>query len=393
MKPKSASDVLRQLSPRKTIGTTFFTGNRLNTLRDRSPSISAASISSRNRSVSSKRKASEDPIFSYAAATSQVSGTPCADSTESLNIKLAKIRSVCDEAATELARSISDPGIISVFGNIIDALHLTLDLQNDLINSRTGHISVAVPPTFTTIGATAKKSRQDIHKGNTHSISSKFPEAPRQHSGKNSVDNEEVDPTAAKFREAVKNAEKSSLLLNLDLGRVPIMNHDTISTKATGALAAMAANAEGKCGVVPSEEAVTAIDDVLSVVNSMHFFGKSTKTYKNSKDPKSGSYCTIPVKYEFKDKDTRIRAENTLRKYCKVNCATPYPTILRETIRQVVSHVKRDYPDNQVRVIVDLKNLALKVGRRLPPAEGQYSQWHEHKRLISLPPEVFDIST
>ena len=402
MKPKSASDVLRQLSPRKTIGTAFFTGNRFNPLRDRSPSISARSISStRDRSVSSKRKASDDPL-SYAAIATHSSGAPCPDNTEQLNIKLAKIRSVCDEAASELARSVKDPGIISVFGNIIDALHLTCDLQNDIINAMPAPASVPttasgfsfrVPdsPIFTSLGGAPKKTRINAQ-GNSQFSQSQLTKAPRVPTGKDKVDNPEVDPTVAKFKEAVKNAEKCSLLLNLDLGRVPIMNHNTISSKATGALTSMAAANEGKTGVVPSEEAVTAIDDVLSVVKSMQFFGKSTKTYKNTKDPKSGSYCTIPVKYEFKDKDTRIRAETTLRKHCKVHCSTPYPTILRETIRQVIAHVKKDYPDNQVRVNVDLKNLALRVGRRPPPVEGHPAEWQEHKRPISLPPEAFDVS-
>ena len=399
MKPKSASDVLRQLSPRKTIGTSFFSGNRFNALRDRSPSLSIRSTSSvRDRSISGKRKANEEPL-SYAAATSlssgtpwYSSGTPCFDSTEALNVKLVKIRSVCDEAASELARSVNDPGIISVFGNIIDALHLTCDLQNDIINSMNVSATAVSAISIPTSGGPPKKMRPDTNSGKNNFRPSQLPVAPRVQKGKNTTDSEEVDPVLFKFREAVKNAEKSSLLLNLDLGRVPIMNHNTISTKATSALAAMAASTEGKQGVVPSDESVTAIDDVLSVVKSMQFFGKSTKTYKNSKDPKSGSFCTIPVRYDFKDKDTRIRAETILRKHCKVHCATPYPTILRETIRQVVNHVKSNYPDNQVRVNIDLKNLGLKVGRRGPAVDGHPAEWNDYSRLIDLPKEVFDVS-
>ena len=400
MKPKSASDVLRQLSPRKTLGTAFFSGNRFNPLRDSSPSLSIRSTSTtRDRSVSAKRKASDDFIshqvpLSYAAATGNFSAKSQCDNTEALNVKLAKIRSVCDEAASALARHVTDPGITQVFGNIIDALHLTLDLQNDVINStqaggQSTHYTGINHATHSR-GAVPKKPRSDTPAASSQS---NVLEAPRLQRGKAPVVNEEVDPVLARFKESVKNAEKSSLLLNLDLGRVPVMNQNTISTKATSALTAMAANKEGKSGVVPSEEAVTAIDDVLSMVKSMQFFGKSTKTYKNTRDPKSGSYCTIPVRYEFKDRDTRIRAETTLRKHCKVHCTTPYPTILRETIRQVINHVKQDYPDNQVRVNVDLKNLALRVSRREPAGEGlPPPTWHEHKRLITLPKEVFDVS-
>ena len=124
------------------------------------------------------------------------------------------------------------------------------------------------------------------------------------------------------------------------MGRVPIMNHETISKKATLALVSMAAKCEGKLSSAPSEESVAAIDDVLSMTTGMSFFGNATKSYTNPKDSESGSYCTIPVKYEFKDKDTRIRAETALCSRCKVSCATPYPIILREYIKQVIDTVK-----------------------------------------------------
>ena len=91
------------------------------------------------------------------------------------------------------------------------------------------------------------------------------------------------------------------------------MNQETISKKATLALTTMAAKTEGKFSSTPSQDAVTAIDDILSVTTGMSFFGNSTKTYKNPKDTESGSYCTLPVKYKFSDKDTRIKAETTLR--------------------------------------------------------------------------------
>ena len=112
------------------------------------------------------------------------------------------------------------------------------------------------------------------------------------------------------------------------MGTVPIMNQETISKKATLALTSMAAKNEGKLSSTPSDESIMAIDDVLSMTAGMSLFGNGTKSYKNPKDKESGSFCTLPVKYEFRDKDTRIRAETTLRSRCKVRCTTPYPVIL-----------------------------------------------------------------
>jgi len=194
--------------------------------------------------------------------------------------------------------------------------------------------------------------------------------------------------TVKKFKDAVKDAERSTLVFNLNMGKVPIMNQQTISSKATTALTEMAATAEGKSGRIPSNEAVAAIDDVLSVATGMSFYGKSTKTYKNPRDKvNSGAFCTVPVKYTFKDKDTKIRAEIVLRETCKVNCSTPYPIILRETIRQVVNHVKSDFPDNKVRVNVDLAKLGLRVSRKSPG-----NSWKEFKRIIPIPAEAYDVS-
>ena len=102
-----------------------------------------------------------------------------------------------------------------------------------------------------------------------------------------------------RFKEAVKEAERSTLIFNLDMGKVPLMNQENISKKATLALTSMAAKKEGKSTSTPREEAVAAIDDILSITTGMDLFGKSTKSYTNSMDSNSGAFCTIPVKYSF----------------------------------------------------------------------------------------------
>ena len=92
------------------------------------------------------------------------------------------------------------------------------------------------------------------------------------------------------------------------MGRVPLINQGTIGVKATTALTSMAAVAEGRSPSNPSNESVALIDDVLSVAESISFFGSGTRSV-TKKGALSGSYCTVPVCYTFKDKDTRFRAE------------------------------------------------------------------------------------
>jgi hypothetical protein len=171
------------------------------------------------------------------------------------------------------------------------------------------------------------------------------------------------------------------------MGNAPIMNKNTISEKASLALIRMAANKEGKGKSVPSLDAVAAIDDVTSLVNNMKFYGSSTKQYKG-KD--ATGFCTVPVKYQFKDKDTRIFAEKTLRERCAVKCATPYPAIVRECIKQVVDHVRQSHPDDFVRVSVVTKEFSLKVSRRPP---GKDLKWVDYPDLLRLPDEALDVSS
>jgi hypothetical protein len=96
------------------------------------------------------------------------------------------------------------------------------------------------------------------------------------------------------------------------------------------------------------------------MLTNMEFYGSSTKEYKG-KD--STGFCTVPVRYQFKDKEQKFFAEKKLRDICKVKCATPYPAIVRECIKQVVDHVRASHPTDFVKVSVLTKDFALKVAR------------------------------
>ena len=400
--PLSATNAIRQFSPRKTIGTTFFTANRFRSLRDSSPADSLRGTSTnRDRSVSSKRKS--DDTLSYAAVTGSgpvATSDPLIDPEllDKIQTDIVKVSNMCDKASHDFSKSGVDPAIFIPFNGICEAVKLIVNVQEGmleaLLRANKSQVSQQRSGAFPS-GAFPKRPRKEATQVPVFVNLRKTapPKAPTKSAagqadqGESEFDNQ-VDPTVMKFKEAVKEAEKSTLIFNLNMGKVPIMNKNSMSTKATVALTEMAAATEGKHSSIPSEEAVATIDDVLSMVTGMTFFGKSTKTYKNPKDPLSGAYCSIPVRYTFKNKDTRIRAETALRDKCKINCSTPYPTILRETIRQTVSHFKNQFTDNQVRVTVDTVNLGLKVARR--PKDSP--TWQEFKRHIPLPAEVFDVN-
>jgi hypothetical protein len=234
-------------------------------------------------------------------------------------------------------------------------------------------VGPCMPPQVTdksdwvTIGTIPKRSRpnnaQKLLPQGTNNSESWQPARPSIQV-KSVQEQDQVDPVVKKFKEAIKDAERSTLVFNLDMGKVPIMNRETMNKRATLALTTMATRKEQKTTSVPSEEAVMAIDDLLSVTEGMEFFGACTKSYSHPNDPNSRLYCTVPVKYEFKDKDSRVRAETTLRDRCDVRCTTPYPSMVRECIKQIISKVKSDRPDRLVKVNVDTGSLTFKIATK-----------------------------
>jgi hypothetical protein len=269
--------------------------------------------------------------------------------------------------------TVADPAVKDILSDLCKAISLINENHKAIVSPSSAAVSAAAAVAnkstgMVSLGTIPKRNRTAIE--NTDLGASQLPGPNTEKSVSVPVpETKKVSPEVAKFREAMRKAECSTLIFNLNMGRIPIMNTATMSNKATLALAAMAAENEERPGSIPEEDTVATIDDVLSMATKIDFYGRKTNTYTNARDKKSGSFCTIPVLYEFSDKDTRFEAETYLRNKCGAHCSTPYPTILRECIRQVVDAVKVDFPNDQVKVTVDANNFCLRAARR-EPVEG-----------------------
>ena len=115
------------------------------------------------------------------------------------------------------------------------------------------------------------------------------------------------------------------------------------------------------------------LDDVLSCAQ-LEFLGSGTRKFYNSQnaaDIRNGKMCTVPVRLELKNKDTRFQAESTIRKVCKVKCSVPYPKRLRAMIKNMIEEGKRLHDKCYIRTKVDIDKLTVsasaKVGDRWVP--------------------------
>jgi hypothetical protein len=401
MKPPLASVVLRRNAPRETLGQTFQHRNRYDKLRDSSP---APSIRSRSDSVASQKRkagAGDDLLLGdlNAAKVCRIDDYVDDEEIAKLDSKMSKVSTMCGKMLTSVQQlEIQDP-LRVILADLIETVRITNEVQEEL--------------------HTKLKAKRAPTQGNEYVTSiwnaSDFPAHPPPAGGKKSGGNRQklsgglvsmsVDDRGRfdntkqssrvetdeerkhrKFQEAIKEAERSTLCFNLDMGNTPIMNKNTISERASLALAKMAAKVEGKGKVIPSQDKIESLDDVTSMVTNMELYGAKTQEYKG-KD--STGFCTVPVKYQFKDRDQKTYAEKTLRDLCKVKCSTPYPAIVRECIKQVVVHVRASHPEDYVRVNVVPKEFSLKVSRRPP---GKDCPWVEYPDLLRLPDQALDVS-
>jgi hypothetical protein len=90
----------------------------------------------------------------------------------------------------------------------------------------------------------------------------------------------EEDSRRKRFVQAVREAEKSTLVFNTDMGTVAVMNPNTMNRKFSMALKAKAAEVDGNVNGEPKADTVTQLDDTLSMVKNMDYFGKTTKQAK-----------------------------------------------------------------------------------------------------------------
>jgi len=189
------------------------------------------------------------------------------------------------------------------------------------------------------------------------------------------------DEKKKRFVQAVREAEKATLIFNSDMGNVPVMNTNTMNRKFSLALKAKAAVEDGNANGEPKADTVAQLDDTLSMVRSMEYFGKTTKKAKDRE------YFTIPVKLNYKDKLTRIAAEINLRKLCKVSCTTPYHASLRKFIKTVVDNTKAMAVNEGcwIQARVDTESMSLRISTR----KGDV--WTNDVENVPLPEAVFNL--
>jgi hypothetical protein len=170
----------------------------------------------------------------------------------------------------------------------------------------------------------------------------------------------EEEVLTKKVKQVLRDAEKKTIVFNTNFGTAPIMNKDTLSRKFTVSLADAVKSGKHDYDIGDAEE---VLDDVLSC-SKLEFLGSGTKLFYNSRndnDVRNNKMYTVPVRMDFKDRETRFEAEIMLKKICKVSCSVPYPKRMRNLLNDLVKKGKSLKPDCFILTRVNVENLTVEV--------------------------------
>jgi hypothetical protein len=226
-RPILATTALRQLSPRKTIGTGYNYTSKFPLSFGRDDS------QTRQRTNSFKRKPEEGRSYADAAISNTVQSREQEQNLESsskleeMSVEVSKVSSVCDKVSTALEPLEIDSKLKEVLLDINQAVRGLSNMQEQIIKAKIIHASSSIREQNTqcspraademvSLGNIAKKPRQIPvpvpAPATTQRSTLTIPSITPRGAGTMS---EYEDPERAKFHEAVKAAENSTLIFNL----------------------------------------------------------------------------------------------------------------------------------------------------------------------------------
>ncbi len=212
-----------------------------------------------------------------------------------------------NEAATAIRSRISDGTASAEIVELASSSIALLDLISAVVEEGIVPMSSsAVAPTFAVVAGSRNVPNA--------------PAKPRPEQG------------TAELRAALIAAEKTAVIFDADLGPSPVANRTALNIAFSTGLRDATIKAADESGGDPAE-GVRVVSDALSCADNVDFLGQTTVRKIDKRDPCKPialPFCTMPVKLDFPDKNTRIHFEKTVRKHCNLKASISLPKPIRK---------------------------------------------------------------
>jgi hypothetical protein len=148
---------------------------------------------------------------------------------------------------------------------------------------------------------------------------------------------------------------------DVDLGPSPVANRASLNGAFAAGLKAATLKVAGETGG-DANEAIRVVNDALSCADNVDFKGQTSAKRIDKRDPANpimSPFCSMPVKLDFPDKNTRIHFERTLRKHCNLKANMSLPDPIRKYQSLYLKAMREHLPGRAVMVRPDAASLAL----------------------------------
>jgi hypothetical protein len=255
-----------------------------------------------------------------------------------LKLDTSKIRGLmvkANEAASAIRTRISDSSAPPEFVELAMSSIALLDLVNAVVEEGILPLSSsAASPSFAAVAGSRPNN---------------IPVKPRPEQG------------TAELRAALVAAEKTAVIFDADLGPSPVANRTALNNALSADLKAATQKVADDTGA-DIVEGIRVVNDALSCADNVEFLGQTTARKIDKRDPANPitlPYCTMPVKLDFPDRNTRIHFERTIRKHCNLKASISLPAPIRKYQGMYLQALKECHRGKFVMVRPDVATLSL----------------------------------
>jgi hypothetical protein len=132
---------------------------------------------------------------------------------------------------------------------------------------------------------------------------------------------------------ALEKSELESVVFGMNLGSASLSNRDILSNNFSIDLDK---KIRETCAKKDKDtlEPIRLVEDALSCVDNMEFLGGRSAEHsdkrKNAPAPTGPPFCSMPIKFSFGDRQSRVSFEKTLSEFSGIRASQSYPKPIRD---------------------------------------------------------------
>jgi hypothetical protein len=192
-----------------------------------------------------------------------------------------------------------------------------------------------------------------------------------------------TEPGTAELKAALVAAEKTAVVFDANLGTSPVANRTALNGAFSNGLKAATMKVAEDRGE-DANESIRVVNDALSCADNLEFVGQTTARKIDKSDPanpKTLPFCTMPVRLDFPDRNTRIHFEKTLRKHCGMKATISLPFKIRKYQSLFLDAMRNRYNGRVITARPDTSTLSMVAFMKNESGGG----WSRCRETVPIP--------